>query len=115
MSWIQGRQTDREEDLAYCLFGIFDVHMPLIYGEGQGNAFNRFKREIAKPMDVESLLTNSQTRILSQISILGPLNLRQRKFIGREECLGSTTAGNENHLSSRHKRYWQDSNRSAIH
>lgn len=24
-----------EEDLAYCLQGIFDVFMPLVYGEGQ--------------------------------------------------------------------------------
>ncbi len=29
-----GRQseTTREEDMAYCLLGLFDVHMPLLYG-----------------------------------------------------------------------------------
>ncbi|PVH88971.1 hypothetical protein DL98DRAFT_544031 [Cadophora sp. DSE1049] len=34
MSWASGRQTTRIEDMAYCLFGLFDVHLPLIYGEG---------------------------------------------------------------------------------
>jgi hypothetical protein len=33
MSWAASRQTTREEDLAYCLLSIFDVYLPLIYGE----------------------------------------------------------------------------------
>lgn len=33
LSWMNERQTTRVEDEAYCLLGIFDVHMPLIYGE----------------------------------------------------------------------------------
>ncbi|KAI1184382.1 heterokaryon incompatibility protein-domain-containing protein [Nemania serpens] len=47
MSWASKRQTTRIEDLAYCLFGIFDVNMPLIYGEGR-KAFMRLQEEIAK-------------------------------------------------------------------
>lgn len=47
MSWASRRQTTRVEDLAYCLFGIFDVNMPLIYGEGR-KAFMRLQEEIAK-------------------------------------------------------------------
>ena len=35
MSWASKRQTTRVEDLAYCLLGIFDVNMPLIYCEGK--------------------------------------------------------------------------------
>ena len=46
MSWAENRITKREEDSAYSLMGIFDVHMPLIYGEGQKKAFDRLKREI---------------------------------------------------------------------
>jgi hypothetical protein len=41
MQWIGERQTTREEDAAYCMLGIFDIHMPLIYGEGQNKAFQR--------------------------------------------------------------------------
>lgn len=46
MSWAAKRQTTRPEDLAYCLLGIFDVNMPLIYGEG-ANAFVRLQEAIA--------------------------------------------------------------------
>src|SRR6266699_2203712 len=31
LKWAATRQTTREEDWAYCLLGIFDVFMPLIY------------------------------------------------------------------------------------
>jgi hypothetical protein len=42
-SWAENRQTTREEDGAYCLFGIFNVHLPLIYGEGGENALDRLR------------------------------------------------------------------------
>jgi hypothetical protein len=48
MSWAGRRQTTREEDKAYSLLGIFDVHMPLIYGEGRENALKRLREEIDK-------------------------------------------------------------------
>lgn len=34
MAWASRRKTSRREDIAYCLLGIFDVNMPLLYGEG---------------------------------------------------------------------------------
>ncbi|KAH7071873.1 heterokaryon incompatibility protein-domain-containing protein [Paraphoma chrysanthemicola] len=40
MSWASKRVTKRTEDLAYCLLGVFDVNMPLLYGEGS-KAFRR--------------------------------------------------------------------------
>jgi hypothetical protein len=45
ISWAKIRKTKREEDKAYCLLGIFDISMPIIYGEGKKNAFRRLKRE----------------------------------------------------------------------
>jgi hypothetical protein len=48
MSWAKTRLTKREEDKAYSLLGIFDIHMPLIYGEGEANAFRRLREEIDK-------------------------------------------------------------------
>jgi hypothetical protein len=47
MSWTAKRKTTREEDIAYCLLGIFDVYMPLIYGEGK-RAFTRLMEEVKK-------------------------------------------------------------------
>ena len=46
MSWAETRQTTREEDMAYSLLGIFDVHMALIYGEGRENARARLREAI---------------------------------------------------------------------
>ncbi|KAH9918564.1 HET-domain-containing protein [Epithele typhae] len=48
MSWASQRVTTRPEDAAYCLFGIFGVNMPTLYGEGSENAFYRLLEEIMK-------------------------------------------------------------------
>lgn len=47
MSWVASRETTRVEDMAYCLLGLFDVNMPMIYGEGK-KAFKRLQEEIIK-------------------------------------------------------------------
>src|SRR5436190_6493763 len=47
MSWASRRSTTRIEDEAYCLLGIFNVNMPLLYGEGD-RAFLRLQEEIVK-------------------------------------------------------------------
>ena len=54
MSWVSRRQTSREEDMAYCLLGLFDINMSLIYGEGQ-NAFFRLQCEIIQRTSDESI------------------------------------------------------------
>lgn len=46
ISWTTPRNTKREEDKAYSLLGIFDIHIPLIYGEGQKKAFVRLNKAI---------------------------------------------------------------------
>ena len=48
MSWSEKRETTCKEDIAYSLLGIFDVNMPLIYGEGRERALKRLKEEIDK-------------------------------------------------------------------
>ncbi|EFY89220.1 kinesin light chain [Metarhizium acridum CQMa 102] len=47
-AWARDRQTKYEEDMAYSLLGIFDVHMPLIYGEGREKAQRRLREEVQK-------------------------------------------------------------------
>ncbi len=47
MSWAAGRETTRVEDIAYSLLGIFDVNLPLVYGEGR-RSFRRLQEEIVK-------------------------------------------------------------------
>jgi hypothetical protein len=43
MSWAAKRQTTRVEVDAYCLMGLFNVNMPLLYGE-EKKAFHRLKK-----------------------------------------------------------------------
>ena len=47
MSWAAFRETTRVEDTAYCLMGLFDVNMPLLYGE-EHKAFRRLQEEIIR-------------------------------------------------------------------
>jgi hypothetical protein len=54
-SWAASRETSRVEDAAYCLLGIFQVHMPLLYGEGE-NALLRLQEQILKTTDDYTLL-----------------------------------------------------------
>lgn len=54
MSWASKRQTSRIEDTAYCLMGLFEINMPLLYGEGE-KAFARLQHEIVKNLDDESI------------------------------------------------------------
>lgn len=50
MSWASKRQTSRSEDIAYCMLGIFDINMPLLYGEGT-KAFFRLQEAILKRLE----------------------------------------------------------------
>lgn len=45
MSWAAHRNTTQIEDTAYCLLGIFGIHMPLLYGEEE-KAFERLQQHI---------------------------------------------------------------------
>ena len=64
LSWAQNRQTTRKEDQAYALLGIFDVYMPLIYGEGRDNALKRLLKKIYKPLQG---IPNSGQHLIRQI------------------------------------------------
>ncbi|KAL8922177.1 MAG: hypothetical protein Q9172_003679 [Xanthocarpia lactea] len=55
MSWVAMRKTSRSEDMAYCLLGLFDVNMPLLYGEGAEKAFLRLQTEIISKSDDETI------------------------------------------------------------
>lgn len=55
MSWAAKRVTTRVEDKAYCLLGIFDISMPMLYGEGD-KAFARLQEAIMLSTDDCTLL-----------------------------------------------------------
>ena len=49
MGWATKRTTTRKEDEAYSLLGIFDIYMPLIYGERE-RALERLREQIDRSL-----------------------------------------------------------------
>ncbi|KAG2336075.1 hypothetical protein BDR05DRAFT_1006190 [Suillus weaverae] len=56
LQWASRRSTTKVEDIAYSLFGIFDVQLPILYGEREDKALGRLIQEIVcKTGDVSVL------------------------------------------------------------
>ncbi|KIW20330.1 hypothetical protein PV08_00905 [Exophiala spinifera] len=71
MSWAAKRETSRLEDTAYCLLGIFDIHMTLMYGEGE-KAFIRLQEEIIRHSVDRTILAWDRTGHESLDQLLAP-------------------------------------------
>lgn len=84
MHWASKRRTTRVEDIAYCLLGIFDVNMPLLYGEGM-RAFERLQEQILRT-------TNDSTIFLWQLRDPNDYPSRQWPQTTRTSRLGSMFA-----------------------
>jgi ankyrin repeat protein len=103
MSWAARRQTKRIEDRAYCMLGLFDIQMPLIYGEGS-SAFVRLQEEIMKISEDHSLFawrsTDSRCGCLAtspdSFSGSGNIILRSPSVISNEPI---TTSSRGIHLN----------------
>lgn len=46
LQWASTRVTTLQEDIAYSLFGIFGIHLPVIYGEKKQSALGRLLQEV---------------------------------------------------------------------
>jgi hypothetical protein len=64
LSWAANRTTTRPEDEAYCLLGLFDINMPLLYGEGK-RAFARLQEEILRQSEDDSLFSHNHADVLA--------------------------------------------------
>jgi hypothetical protein len=73
MSWAANRATTRIEDRAYSLVGLFNVNMPLLYGEGD-RAFIRLQEEILK-------VSTDETLFAWKIPIDDPRSLQSQGFL----------------------------------
>ncbi|CBX98726.1 hypothetical protein LEMA_P079650.1 [Plenodomus lingam JN3] len=101
MSWAAGRESTRLEDTAYSLLGIFDIHMPLLYGEGE-KAFLRLQEEILKTTDDYSLFAWCASSTLKStyrgLLARSPSEFQNCRAIEREDVvstfpIGSTPIG----------------------
>jgi hypothetical protein len=79
LSWAVRRNTTLEEDAAYCLLGIFNIHMPVMYGEGRDHAMDRLQVEIQKRLNPSILASKD-------IPWIVPFQ-RNPNFTGRESQL----------------------------
>ncbi|KAL2105873.1 hypothetical protein VUR80DRAFT_7613 [Thermomyces stellatus] len=71
LSWAAGRRTTKQEDEAYCLLGLFDINMPIIYGEG-ARAFERLQQEILRQSEDFSMLAWSPCINSPSTNVLAP-------------------------------------------
>ncbi|KAI4594182.1 hypothetical protein KJ359_008457 [Pestalotiopsis sp. 9143b] len=95
-SWLQNRQTRYEEDLAYSLLGIFDVFLPLIYGEGFQNAKRRLREEVQKVKELKARhnIGASVQLDLIEMSQTQPFVARDRESAEMHDVLASDIAHN---------------------
>ncbi|KAG2033625.1 hypothetical protein BDR03DRAFT_660306 [Suillus americanus] len=87
MSWLASRKTAKVEDMAYCMMGIFGVHMPVMYGERE-NAFVRLQKEVMN-------LTDD----LSLFDWVGKPSELHSYFASHPSCFANHRAGSESSLS----------------
>ncbi|KAG0705621.1 WD40-repeat-containing domain protein [Suillus ampliporus] len=56
LQWVSTRVTTVQEDIAYSLFGIFGIQLPILYGENKQKALGRLLQEIvAQSGDISAL------------------------------------------------------------
>ncbi|KAH0445037.1 het domain-containing protein [Colletotrichum camelliae] len=99
MSWASKRTTSRKEDMAYCLMGLFEINMPLLYGEG-GKAFIRLQQEIIKEHRDQSLFAWGHNESMLTVrsifapspSLMGSVKMAENTFTHMDTC----------HLSNKH-------------
>ncbi|KAJ3561698.1 hypothetical protein NPX13_g8846 [Xylaria arbuscula] len=95
MLWSSRRSAKRPEDKAYSLLGIFDVHMPLIYGEGEEKALSRLLREI----DLQSGVIRLQKSVLDKLPIATGAAFDSHAEEHNPVCLPGTRVDHLNQIS----------------
>ncbi|KAI6127567.1 hypothetical protein EV401DRAFT_1934133 [Pisolithus croceorrhizus] len=56
LKWASTRLTTKPEDIAYSLFGVLDLHLPVLYGESAEKALGRLLAEIVSQSGDVSVL-----------------------------------------------------------
>ena len=87
LRWRENRQTTEEEDIVYCLLGIFEIFISLRYGEGCRNAMDRLRRKIQKSLSYMVSEKNEPSPLSGRAPIFKGCPMRLRTFVGREEDL----------------------------
>jgi len=123
LSWAAKRETTREEDQAYCLFGILDVNMPLLYGEGS-KAFRRLQEQLISQSTDQSIFaweappgSGIPSDVLwapSPDCFLNGSTIRRKRGIGSESAFRISNKGLEITLPILHRRLHEDESRPYV-
>ncbi|KAK6083247.1 vegetative incompatibility protein HET-E-1 [Seiridium cupressi] len=81
ISWSRTRTTSRREDMVYSLLGLLSIFMPIIYGEGEKEAFERLRSEIAR---------RSPWRVLEKLPIADGAAYNSHADEHNPQCLPNT-------------------------
>lgn len=60
MRWVQRRTTKYEEDMVYCMLGLFEVSMPPLYGEGRKHAMIRLDEAINRRVGYTPIINHGE-------------------------------------------------------
>jgi len=72
ISWASHRETTRDEDMAYCLLGLLDVNMPLLYGEGGYKAFLRLQQHFLEAKEDWTIFLWGERFLPPAVHVAGP-------------------------------------------
>ena len=78
LSWASRRETTRVEDQAYSLLGMFDIHMPTLYGEGE-RAFRRLQEAIMQRIPDQTLFAWWMVCDLSEVDCPPVVTISERR------------------------------------
>jgi NACHT domain/Heterokaryon incompatibility protein (HET) len=103
LSWAIKRETTREEDKAYSLLGIFDIYMPLIYGEGGENALKRLRTSVQ--------MVNEDQECIQHLRLTDPRDDKKRIEETKGGLLGDSYCWI---LDNEEFRQWRDDKHSQL-
>lgn len=79
-SWAARRTTTVPEDAAYCLLGIFDVQMPLLYADGEYN-----KRRQAAMAELDRVIQNAPVDTTESVLRIGGASWNDLSRLGQRQ------------------------------
>jgi hypothetical protein len=83
MPWAAHRLVTRAEDMAYCLLGLFDVNIPLLYGEGEYKAFRRLQQAVFESEADHTLFLFATNDSINRVPFVA---YSTRQFCRRKHC-----------------------------
>lgn len=79
-SWAKHRTTSVPEDAAYCLMGIFDVQLPMLYADGEYN-----KRRKAAMAELDRAIANASHEPTKDILRIGGASWNDLSRLGQRQ------------------------------